>query len=51
MLFRSVWVATGHGLVALTEMQFEGKKKMSAREFMAGHPLRAGMMLGQEIGL
>jgi len=46
-----VWVATGHGLVALTELQFEGKRKMTAREFMAGHPLRTGMMLGQEIGL
>ncbi len=46
-----VWVATGHGLVALTELQFEGKKRMTAREFMAGHPLRTGMMLGQELGL
>jgi methionyl-tRNA formyltransferase len=46
-----VWVATSHGLVALTELQFEGKKRMSAKEFMAGHPLRTGMMLGQELGL
>jgi methionyl-tRNA formyltransferase len=46
-----VWVATSHGLVGLTELQFEGKRRMTAREFMAGHPLRTGMMLGQELGL
>ena len=45
------WVATSHGRVALTELQFEGKRRMTAREFMAGHPLRTGMMLGQELGL
>jgi methionyl-tRNA formyltransferase len=46
-----IWVATGHGLVALTELQLEGKKRLSTREFVAGHPMRKGMMLGQEVGL
>lgn len=42
-----VWVATAEGLIALTELQFEGKKRMATREFLAGHPLRPGAMLGQ----
>lgn len=44
-----VWVATAQGLVALTELQLEGRKRLGAREFLAGHPLRTGAMLGQEI--
>lgn len=43
-----VWVATADGLVALTELQLEGKKRMSVREFTAGHPMRAGAVLGAE---
>ena len=42
-----VWVATGDGLLGLTELQLENKKRLSARDFLAGHPLRAGTMLGQ----
>ena len=42
-----VWVATGDGLLGLTELQLENKKRLSAREFLAGHPLRPGPMLGQ----
>ena len=42
-----VWVATGDGLLGLTELQLENKKRLSAREFLAGHPLRPGTMLGQ----
>ena len=41
-----VWVATGDGLLGLTELQLENKKRLSAREFLAGHPLRTGTMLG-----
>lgn len=41
-----VWVATSEGLIALTELQFEGKKRIGVREFLAGHPLRPGTMLG-----
>lgn len=44
-----VWVATAQGLVALTELQHEGRKRMSAKEFLAGHPLRVGTILGQEL--
>jgi len=35
-------VATGAGLLRLTEIQVEGKRPMSAREFLAGHRLIAG---------
>lgn len=42
----SVWVATSDGLIALTELQLEGKKRMAVREFTAGHPMRVGALLG-----
>jgi len=45
----TIWVATGEGLVALVELQLEGKRRMSAREFLGGHPLRVGALLGQEV--
>jgi methionyl-tRNA formyltransferase len=35
-------VATGAGRLRLTEIQAEGKRPMSAREFLAGHRLAAG---------
>jgi methionyl-tRNA formyltransferase len=41
-----LWVATGSGAVALTEVQLEGKRRVGVREFLAGHPLRTGTILG-----
>ncbi len=41
-----IWVATGAGLLALVEVQLEGKKRLPVREFLAGHPLRTGALLG-----
>lgn len=35
-------VATGSGTLAITELQLEGRRPLSAREFLAGHPLTAG---------
>lgn len=35
-------VATGAGVVELTEMQAEGKRPMNVRDFLAGHRLAAG---------
>ena len=35
-------VATGSGILEITELQSEGKRPMSAREFLAGHPLSRG---------
>ena len=35
-------VATGDGLLRITEIQAEGKRPMTARDFLAGHRLAAG---------
>jgi methionyl-tRNA formyltransferase len=35
-------VATGDGAVQITQLQTEGKRTMTAREFLAGHHLKAG---------
>lgn len=43
-----LWVATRAGLVAITEVQLEGKRRMPVREFLGGHPIRTGTMLGTE---
>jgi methionyl-tRNA formyltransferase len=39
-------VATGDGALALVEVQLEGKRRLGAREFLAGKPLREGDVLG-----
>lgn len=39
-------VATGSGILAITDIQSEGKRPMSAREFLAGHPLSQGERFG-----
>ena len=41
-------VAAGEGAVALLEVQLAGKKRMSAAEFLHGHPLQAGTILGMK---
>ena len=38
-------VAAGRDAVAITEIQVEGKRPMTAREFLAGHPLAVGEVL------
>jgi len=40
-----VRVATGDGMLDLTELQAEGGRPMSAREFLSGHSLPAGTLL------
>jgi methionyl-tRNA formyltransferase len=39
-------VATGSGILEITEIQAEGKRPMSAREFLAGHPFARGERFG-----
>ena len=39
-------VATGAGILEITEIQSEGKRPVSAREFLAGHPLSRGERFG-----
>jgi methionyl-tRNA formyltransferase len=43
-------VACRGGSVLIQELQLEGKRRMAAGEFLAGHPLEPGMLLGQEGG-
>ena len=40
-------VACGHGVVALLELQLEGKRRLRAREFVAGHRWERGTVLGR----
>jgi methionyl-tRNA formyltransferase len=35
-------IATGSGVIAITEIQAEGKRPMTPREFLAGHRMTAG---------
>jgi methionyl-tRNA formyltransferase len=39
-------VATGDGLLRLLEVQLEGKRRLAARDFLAGQPIREGDTLG-----
>lgn len=38
-------VSCGQGLLELTEVQLEGRKRMSARDFLQGSPVEVGMVL------
>jgi methionyl-tRNA formyltransferase len=40
-------VACQQGCVGLLEVQIENKKRMSAKEFLQGHPIRQGLILGK----
>ena len=44
----SLVVATGAEALALTEVQLEGKKRLSIEEFLRGHSLVSGLALGSE---
>ncbi len=39
-------IACGQDQLAVTEIQFEGKKRMTVQAFLLGHPLPAGAVLG-----
>jgi methionyl-tRNA formyltransferase len=41
-----ITLATGAGALRLLEVQPEGKRAMAAGEFLAGHPLLPGTVLG-----
>jgi methionyl-tRNA formyltransferase len=40
-------VATGAGALRLLELQLEGRRRLAAREFLAGHPVAVGTCLGE----
>lgn len=43
---RGLLVGAGEGAVLLRDIQLEGKRRMSAGEFLRGHPVAVGMRLG-----
>ncbi len=44
----SIYVQTGDGLLRILEIQMEGKKRMSVRDFMLGHPFETGIRFEAE---
>ena len=45
----SMLVGCGEGtMIALDEVQMEGKRRMSAAEFLHGHQIKSGERLGHE---
>jgi methionyl-tRNA formyltransferase len=44
---RGILVGCGTGSLLLREVQMEGKRRMSAREFLVGRPVAAGAILGE----
>ena len=41
----AIHVATGDGIIAIDELQAEGRRPVTTREFLAGRPLRPGIRL------
>jgi methionyl-tRNA formyltransferase len=39
-------VATGSGALRLLELQLEGRRRLAAAQFLAGHPIAPGTCLG-----
>ncbi len=46
----AIHVATGKGVLAIRELQPANGRRMSAAQYLAGHPLQAGMILSQSDG-
>lgn len=44
---QALMVAAGKGAVVLTEVQLPGRRRMSTKEFLAGHEMRVGEILGE----
>jgi methionyl-tRNA formyltransferase len=42
----SIHVATGRGILSLEQLKPEGRRAMTAREFLAGRPLPNGLVIG-----
>jgi methionyl-tRNA formyltransferase len=43
----AIHVATGNGVLAIRELQPANSRRMSAAQYLAGHPLQPGMQLSQ----
>lgn len=44
----SIYVQTGEGMLQILEIQMEGKKRMSVRDFMLGHSFETGIRFESE---
>lgn len=44
---KALRVATGEGILAITELQPEGKRRMKTEEYLNGYTVEAGTMLGE----
>jgi len=44
----SIYVQTGEGMLRILEIQMEGKKRMSVKDFMLGHPFETGIVFERE---
>ena len=44
----SIYVQTGEGMLQILEIQMEGKKRMSVKDFMLGHSFEAGVVFERE---
>lgn len=45
---KGILVKTSEGILCLKELQLEGKKRMDFAQFLLGHPLNPGQMLGEK---
>lgn len=43
---QGLWVQTGDGMLVITSLQLEGKKRMNAADFMRGYHMETGTVLG-----
>ena len=42
----TIYVNTGEGILALNEIQLEGKKRMQVKDFLLGYQIKPGEILG-----
>jgi methionyl-tRNA formyltransferase len=41
----AIWVQTGEEILAISELQLEGKKRIKCDAFLRGYPIKEGMRL------
>ncbi len=44
----AIHVATGNGVLAVKELQPANSRRMTVAQYLAGHPIQAGLQLGQQ---
>lgn len=42
----AIYVKTGNGILRIDELQLEGKRKMTVKDFLLGYPVKVGEILG-----